>query len=94
VKRAVFVVLVLLTLALLAESQMTANHWQQQYGASRRKIDRAILEAAERAIPDDPIAPDSIPDPDGLTAAIAQQIQSEHDRIARAFGRPVMLKGH
>jgi hypothetical protein len=101
--RFTLVALVLLTLVLIAESQMKANHWQQQYGASRRKIDHAILAAAERAIPDGPPKAVAAPDPDRLAANIAQQIQFEHDKrqrmkesnqahlhaVARAFGRPV-----
>ena len=79
--------LVLLALAFLTESQMKPNHWQQQYGASRRKIDHAILAEMERKLEaEERLAVAAVK----LDYADVISFENEErKRIARAFGRPV-----
>jgi hypothetical protein len=55
------------------------NDWERRYGRRRRAIDRAVLEAAERAI----AAEEAIA---GLAAADRDELE-RRARLARAFGR-------
>jgi hypothetical protein len=49
------------------------NDWERRFGRRRRAIDRAVLEAAERAI----AAEDR-----------EREAREQREAIARAFGRP------
>jgi acyl-CoA thioesterase FadM len=83
--------LFLLTLAatiasLVMESPMK-NTWQQRYGASRRKIDHAILAEMERKLEAEERLVVTAVKLD--TADVLSFEDEERKRIARAFGRPV-----
>jgi hypothetical protein len=49
------------------------NDWERRFGRRRREIDRAVLEAAERAI---------------AAEEAARELEERRVAIARAFGRP------
>jgi hypothetical protein len=83
--------LFLLTLAatiasLVMESPMK-NTWQQRYGASRRKIDHAILAEMERKLEAEERLVVTAVKLD--YADVISFEDEERKRIARAFGRPV-----
>jgi hypothetical protein len=82
--------LFLLTLAaavcsLILETPM--NHWQQRYGAGRRKIDHAILAEMERKLEAEQRLAVATVKLD--YADVISFEDEERKRIARAFGRPV-----
>jgi hypothetical protein len=69
------------------------NHWQKQFGAARRAIDRKILAEAEAAIgleekSGPQTAKNKTPPSAGFSEA-PEPINEEALRIARAFGRPL-----
>jgi hypothetical protein len=69
------------------------NHWQKQFGAARRAIDRKILAEAEAAIALEErlgaqTAKNERP-PSAASVEAPEPINEEALRIARAFGRPL-----
>jgi hypothetical protein len=72
--------------SLIMEAPMK-NAWQQRYGASRRKIDHAILAEMERKLEaEERLAVTTVK----LDYADVISFEDEErKRIARAFGRPV-----
>jgi hypothetical protein len=69
------------------------NDWERRFGRRRRAIDRAVLEAAERAI----AAEEGAYGPSRLDALASRRAAAEAEAaeelerrvaIARAFGRP------
>jgi hypothetical protein len=75
------------TIASLVMETPMKNTWQQQYGASRRKIDHAILAEMERKLEaEERLAVTTVK----LDYADVISFEDEErKRIARAFGRPV-----
>jgi hypothetical protein len=69
------------------------NHWQKQFGAARRAIDRKILAEAEAAIGlEEKSGPQTAKNKTPPSAAFSEApepINEEALRIARAFGRPL-----
>ena len=70
------------------------NHWQKQFGAARRAIDRKILAEAEAAIGLEEksglqVAKNERP-PSAASVEALEPINEEALRIARAFGRPII----
>ena len=70
------------------------NHWQKQFGARRREIDRKILAEAEAAIGREeksgPQTAKNKTPPSAASVEAPEPINEEALRIARAFGRPVV----
>ena len=65
------------------------NHWQKQFGARRREIDRKILAEAEAAIGlEEKSGPQTAKNKTPPSAA-SVEAPEEALRIARAFGRPL-----
>jgi hypothetical protein len=66
------------------------NHWQKQFGASRRAIDRKILADAEAAIAlEEARGAQTAKNETPPSAAFCEAPNEEALRIARAFGRPL-----
>jgi len=70
------------------------NHWQKQFGAARRAIDRKSLAEAEAAIGLEEArgaqtAKNQTP-PSAASVEALEPINEEALRIARAFGRPII----
>jgi hypothetical protein len=67
------------------------NHWQKQFGARRREIDRQLLAQCEAAIAlEEAGGPPTAKNQTPPSAASAEApLDEERQRIARAFGRPV-----
>jgi len=70
------------------------NHWQKQFGARRREIDRKILAEAEAAIgleeKSGPQTAKNETPPSAASVEAPELINEEALRIARAFGRPII----
>jgi hypothetical protein len=71
---------------------MMGNHWQKQFGAARRAIDRKIMAECEAAIGlEEAREAQTAKNETPPSAAFSEApgINEEALRIARAFGRPV-----